>query len=61
MPLVKIIIPRFGEGWKTGEIVAMDYEAARVPLEQGEVELYEEKPAQPKEAKKPAKKRTAKK
>lgn len=39
MPLVRIIIPRFGEGWKVGEIVGMDEEATRVPLEKGEVEL----------------------
>ena len=30
---------RFGEGWKAGEIVPMDWEAARVPLEEGSIEL----------------------
>lgn len=43
MPLVKIISSRFSE-WEPGEIVGMDDEAARVPLENGEVELIEEKP-----------------
>lgn len=33
---------RFGEGWKAGDIVAMDDEAARVPLEEGAIEPYDE-------------------
>lgn len=39
MPLVRIKSNRFGEGWKVGDIVGMDDEAARVPLENGEAEL----------------------
>lgn len=28
---------RFGEGWKAGDIVDMDYESARVPLQEGAI------------------------
>lgn len=31
---------RFGEGWQSGDIVEMDENSARVPLERGEIELY---------------------
>ena len=36
---------RWGEGWKFGDIVDMDYEAARVPLENGEIEPFTEEQA----------------
>lgn len=36
---------RFGEGWAAGDVVPMDWEAARVPLEEGSIELVSyEKP-----------------
>ena len=47
---VRVIEPqRFGEGWKKDQIVDMDAEAARVPLEKGYVVLAEENltPASP--------------
>lgn len=40
MPLVIIKKEVFGEGWKYGDVVGMDDEAAKVPLENGDVELY---------------------
>lgn len=45
MPKVKVISSRFrnSEGWQPGDVVAMDEESARVPLENGEVELVAEK------------------
>lgn len=33
---------RWGEGWKYGDIVEMDFEAARVPLQKHEIEPVEE-------------------
>lgn len=33
---------RFGEGWKAGDVVDMDYEAARVPLQEKAIEIYRE-------------------
>lgn len=43
MPKVKVLVDgRFGEGWKTGDIVDMDDNAARVPLEEGAIEIYKE-------------------
>jgi len=33
---------RFGEGWQFGDIVDMDLEAARVPLENKEIEEFTE-------------------
>ena len=33
---------RFGEGWKEGDIVDMDFESARVPLQQGEISEHKE-------------------
>lgn len=33
---------RWGEGWKNGDIVDMDWAAAKVALEVGEIEIYEE-------------------
>lgn len=40
MPIVRVLRDRrFGEGWKIGDVVAMDDEAVRVPLEEGSVEL----------------------
>lgn len=39
-----LINGRFGEGWKKGEIVAIDDEAARVPLEEGVIEPVEDEP-----------------
>lgn len=39
--LVRIKSNRFGEKWEIGSIVGMDEEAARVPLEKGEVELVD--------------------
>ena len=31
---------RWGEGWQFGDIVDIDHEAARVPLENREIELF---------------------
>jgi len=42
MPKYKIIKGKFGEGWKPGDIVAMDFRAARVRQEIGDIELYKE-------------------
>jgi hypothetical protein len=39
MPYYRILTKRFAE-WKPGDIAAIDNEAARVPLEKGEIELY---------------------
>lgn len=33
---------RWGEGWLYGDIVEMDMEAARVPLQKGEIEFVTE-------------------
>lgn len=45
MPIVKVLRDRrFGEGWKIGDVVAMDWESARVPLEEGSVEMVSESP-----------------
>lgn len=42
---------RFGEGWQAGDIVEMDEYAARVPLEEGALEVFlvADAPAQPAE------------
>jgi hypothetical protein len=55
MPFYRIKTNRFAE-WKEGDFAAMDDEAARVPLELGEIELYVEEPVE-----KPVKKKVAKK
>jgi hypothetical protein len=33
---------RWGEGWVNGDIVDLDWQAAKVALESGEIEIYEE-------------------
>ena len=38
----KIIKGRFGEGWKPGDIVDIDFAASRVRLEVGDIEVYKE-------------------
>lgn len=38
----QIIKGRFGEGWKPGDIVDMDFQAARVRLEVGDIVKAEE-------------------
>ena len=38
----KIIKGRFGEGWKPGDVVDMDFNAARVRVEDGDIEPYRE-------------------
>lgn len=41
MPKFKVLLNgRFGEGWKTGDIIEMDWNAARVPVEEGALEIY---------------------
>lgn len=43
MTKYKILVSgRFMEGWKPGDIVDMDDEAARVPLEEGAIERIPE-------------------
>jgi hypothetical protein len=39
MPYYKILTKRFAE-WKPGDIAAIDDEAAKIPLENGEIVLY---------------------
>ena len=38
---------RFGEGWKIGDVVEMDDQAALVPLQEGDIERYFEGPKEP--------------
>jgi hypothetical protein len=35
-------VSRWGEGWQFGDIVDIDNDAARVPLQNGEITLYVE-------------------
>ena len=44
MTKYKIIKGKFGEGWKPNDVVAMDFEAARVRLEIGDIVKVEEEP-----------------
>lgn len=38
----RILKGKFGEGWKPGDIVDMDFRAARVRQETGDIEIYKE-------------------
>lgn len=39
MPKLRILSGRWGEGWKPGDVVEMDTEAARIAVEDGRLEL----------------------